>query len=117
MSNQSRQWMRLTKFIEELKKNGPFDLPKIHNARLRVHADAAFFFQERAANEGYRITPADDGALLVDLPPLLESELMRFVLGGFGCVQLIEPANLRASVVSLAKDVINANRLPHVPTL
>ncbi len=34
---------------------------------------------------------------------------MRFVLGGFGYVQLIAPANLRASVISLAQEVIAAN--------
>ncbi len=98
------------KLVADTKKNGPFDFPKIHNARLRVHADAAFFFQERAENEGYKITPTKDGALFVDLPPIIESELLRFVLGGLGYVQLVKPANLRASVISLAKDVIAANK-------
>ncbi len=98
------------KLIAETKKNGPFDFEKISNARLRVDADAAFFFQERAEAEGYRLTPTKDGSFLVDLPPITETDLLRFVLGGFGAVELLKPAKLRPKIITIANDIIAANK-------
>ncbi len=95
--------------VADTKTNGPFDFPKITDARLRVDPDAASFFQERAAGEDYSLTWQDDGSLIVDLPPLLESELIRFVLGGFGAVRLIRPEGLRKEILDCAQGVLDAN--------
>lgn len=91
------------KFIEELKKNNYPTIPHM----LKILRDADI--DEGMLCSCSERTYADDGALFVNLPPITESELMHFVLGGFGYVQLIAPANLRASVISLAQEVIAAN--------
>ncbi len=97
------------RLIAETRKKGPACEEKITGARFRVKADAAFFFEERATGEGYKIARQTDGSLIVDVPPLILGDLLYFVLSGSGYIRLLEPADLRSLVVECAQEVIAAN--------
>ncbi len=93
--------------IADTKKNGPFDLPKIENAVVRVDADATFFFRERAEAAGYVIKKEKDGTTFVYLPPMIESEIIRFVLSGCGSVCLEKPQTLREKIATVAQTILS----------
>ncbi len=97
------------KVIVETRKKGPACEEKISGARFHVKADAAFFFEERATGEGYKIARQADGSLIVDVPPLILGDLLYFVLSGRGYIRLLEPADLRPLVIECAQEVIAAN--------
>ncbi len=97
------------KLIAETHKKGPAYEEKILGARFHVKADAAFFFEERATGEGYKIERQADGSLIVDVPPLILADLVYFVLSGRGYIRLLEPADLRPLVIEFAQEVIAAN--------
>ena len=98
------------KLIEETRKNGLFDFPKISGIRLRCDASIGFYLYERQQAGQFTITPQSDGSLIVDLKPSVEHDVVRWVLGESGKIEVLEPLPLREKVAAAAKLVWERNR-------
>jgi len=91
------------KLIEETRRTGLFDFPKISGIRLRCDASIAFYLYEHQQASQFTITPQPDGSLIVDLKPAVEHDVIRWVLGEGGKIEVLEPLPLRKKVAAAAK--------------
>jgi len=92
--------------VEDVRKNGLFSFPKFDNIVLHGDAEVAFYFYEQEKAQKFRLTAQPDGGVLVRLPPSTEYDVIRWVLGESGKVQVLEPAWLKDKVVAAAEKII-----------
>ncbi len=97
------------KLVADVKKNGPFDFVKISNILLQVKPGGVPYFREREKTEDYAIKMEKDGSALIRIPPMTESDAVRFVLGSLGAVRVVKPTTLRKRVLAFAQDILKAN--------
>ncbi|MDD3119131.1 MAG: WYL domain-containing protein, partial [Victivallales bacterium] len=96
---------------EDVRRNGLFTYPKYDGITLHCDADVAFYFHEQQKNKKLRITPLGDGSLQVGLPPSTEYDVIRWVLGESGKVQLLEPQWLREKIIAAAQKIITGHTI------
>lgn len=100
------------KLIEETRKNGLFVYPKISGIRLRCDASIAFYLREHQHVKQFKVEPQDDGSLIITLLPAVEHEVIRWILGESGKVEVLYPPELRAKVAAAARVIWERNRKP-----
>ena len=98
------------KLIEETRKNGLFVYPRISGIRLRCDASIAFYLREHQSVKQFRIEPQTDGSLIITLRPAFEHEVIRWILGESGKIEVLEPAELRSKVAAAGKLIWERNR-------
>lgn len=98
------------KLIEETRKNGIFMFPRIEGIRLRCDASIAFYLYEHQRAKQFRIEPQTDGSLIIVLKPAIEHEVIRWILGEGGRIEVLEPDFLREKVASAGKLIWERNR-------
>ena len=100
------------KLIEETRKNGLFVYPRIDGIRLRCDASIAFYLREHQHVKQFKVEPQTDGSLIITLKPAFEHEVIRWVLGESGKVEVLEPAELRSKVAAAGKLIWERNCKP-----
>ena len=92
--------------LQETKRNGLFNYPKIENIKVKCSADIAYYLYEQRKAKKITIEPQEDGTLIVTLPPSPEQEAIRWILGEGGNVEVLEPLDLRKKVLVIGKAII-----------
>ena len=100
------------KLIEETRRNGLFVYPRISGIRLRCDAAIAFYLREHQHVKQFKVEPQTDGSLIITLKPAFEHEVIRWVLGESGKVEVLEPAELRSKVAAAGKLIWERNSGP-----
>ena len=95
--------------LQETKRNGLFNYPKIENIRVKCSADIAYYLYEQRKSKKLVIVQQEDGTLIVTLPPSPEQEAIRWILGEGGNVEVLEPLDLRRKIHDLAVKTASVN--------
>ena len=98
------------KLIEDTRKNGLFVYPRISGIRLRCDADIAFYLREHQRVKQFKVEPQTDGALIITLRPAFEHEVIRWILGEGGKIEVLEPTELRAKIAAAGKLIWERNQ-------
>ena len=96
--------------LQETKRNGLFNYPKIENIKVKCAAEIAYYLYEQRKAKKLVIEPQPDGSLIVTLPPSPEQEAIRWILGEGGNVEVLEPAVLRQKIHDLAVKTACVNK-------
>ena len=102
------------KLVEDTRKNGIFEFPRIEGIRLRCDASIAFYLYEHQRAKQFRIEPQADGSLIIVLKPAVEHDVIRWVLGEGGKIEVLEPVSLREKVAAAGKLIWERNSTPEV---
>ena len=97
------------KLLEETRRNGVFNYPKIAGIKLHCDASIAFYIREQQKKFQSKLEPQADGSLVVTLNPTVEHEVMRWVLGEGGRIQVLEPQELREKVAEAGREITRRN--------
>ena len=98
------------KLIEETRKNGLFEYPRISGIRLRCDASIAFYLREHQQVKQFKVEPQTDGSLIITLKPAFEHEVIRWILGESGKIEVLEPVSLREKVAEAGRLIWERNR-------
>lgn len=98
------------KLIEETRRNGLFIYPRIGGIRLRCDASIAFYLREHQHVKQFKVEPQTDGSLIITLKPAFEHEVIRWILGEAGKIEVLEPFDLRKKVAAAGKLIWERNR-------
>ncbi len=95
--------------VEETRQNGLFEYPKIDGVQLRCDAEIAFYLYEHQRVKKFKIEPQADGSLIVTLRPAFEHEVVRWVLGEAGHIEVLYPPELRQKVAAAGRKICERN--------
>ena len=98
------------KLIEETRRNGLFVYPRISGIRLRCDASIAFYLREHQHVKQFKVEPQSDGSLIITLKPAFEHEVIRWILGESGKIEVLNPPELRSKVAAAGKLIWERNR-------
>jgi predicted DNA-binding transcriptional regulator YafY len=98
------------KLIEDTCKNGLFVYPRIGGIRLRCDASIAFYLREHQHVKQFKVEPQTDGSLIITLKPAFEHEVIRWILGEGGKIEVLNPPELRAKVAAAGKLIWERNQ-------
>ena len=98
------------KLIEETRRNGLFVYPRISGIRLRCDATIAFYLREHQHVKQFKVEPQSDGSLIITLKPAFEHEVIRWILGESGKIEVLNPPELRSKVAAAGKLIWERNR-------
>lgn len=101
------------KLLEQTKRNGLFEYPKIDGIRLRCDGSIGFYLYEHQKTKKFKIERQDDGSLIITLRPAFEHDVIRWVLGEGGKIEVLEPSGLRAKVAAAGKRIWERNGKGH----
>ena len=106
------------KLIEETHRNGLFVYPRISVIRLRCDASIAFYLREHQHVKQFKVELQTDGSLIISLKPAFEHEVIRWILGESGKIEVLNPPELRSKIAAAGKLIWERNRGTHaeVPT-
>ncbi|MCQ2352265.1 MAG: WYL domain-containing protein [Victivallaceae bacterium] len=91
------------KLVAETQINGLFEYPKLDAVQLKCDASTAFYLYEHQKSRKFKIEHQSDGSLIVTLKPSFEHDVIRWVLGESGKIEVIYPQSLRKKIASLGK--------------
>lgn len=97
------------KLIEETRRNGLFEYPKISGIRLKCDSSIAFYLREHQPKKNFKIEPQEDGSLIITLTPAVEHEVIRWVLGEAGRIEVLYPPELRQKIAEAGKKIVEKN--------
>lgn len=97
------------KMLEDTRKNGLFGFSRIEGIRLLCDASIAFYLYERQKAHNFALERRSDGSVLVALPPAVEHEAMRWILGEEGRIEVLHPPELREKVAEAARRILERN--------
>ncbi len=91
------------KLIASTQTNGLFEYPKIDAVQLKCDASVAFYLYEHQKSKKFKIEQQGDGSLIVTLKPSFEHDVIRWVLGESGKIEVLYPQSLRKKIASVGK--------------
>lgn len=97
------------KLLEETRRNGLFEYPKVDGVRLHCDASIAFYLYEHQKIKKFKIEPQKDGSLIITLRPAVEHEVIRWILGESGHIEVLDPPELRKKVADAARRIMDKN--------
>ena len=97
------------KLIEDTRANGLFVYPRISGIRLRCDASIAFYLREHQQVKRFKVEPQADGSLIITLRPAVEHEVVRWILGEGGKIEVLNPPELRAKVAAAGRLIWERN--------
>ncbi len=97
------------KLVEETNANGLFEYPKIEGVKLKCDAAIAFYLYEHQKAKGFTIEPQNDGSLIVTLKPAFEHDLIHWILGEAGQIEVLEPVALRRKIAAAGARIAERN--------
>jgi predicted DNA-binding transcriptional regulator YafY len=95
--------------VKKVQEEGLFNYNKIENIKLLCDSSIGFYLNEHQKIKKFKLTEQEDGNLLVELAPAIEHEVVRWVLGEAGKIQVLEPAYLRKKIASSAQKTLQVN--------
>jgi len=95
--------------LDETQKNGLFTYPKIEGVTLRCDASIAFYLKEHQVVKRFKMKPAPNGDLFITLGPACEHEVIRWVLGEAGRIEVIHPPELRHIIAAAGHRIAEVN--------
>ena len=98
------------KLIEDTRKNGLFIYPRISDIRLRCDASIAFYLREHQPVKQFKVEPQTDGSLVITLKPAFEHEVIRWILGEAGKIEVLSPPELRGKIAAAGRLIWERNR-------
>lgn len=99
------------RLLAETRRNGLFEYPRIDGIQLRCDASIAFYLYEHQKVKKFKIERQPDDSLIITLKPAFEHEVLRWVLGEAGRIEVLYPPELRRKVAEAGKCIIEKNRL------
>lgn len=105
------------KLLDHTKRNGLFEYPKIDGIRLLCDPSIAFYLYEHQKVKKFKIDRRPDGFLVVTLKPAFEHDVIRWVLGEAGKIEILYPEELRQKVADIGKKIWEKNAAVPVPEL
>ena len=84
--------------------------PRISGIRLRCDASIAFYLREHQHVKQFKVEPQTDGSLIITLKPAFEHEVIRWILGEGGKIEVLNPPELRSKVAAAGKLIWERNR-------
>ena len=97
------------KLLESTRQNGLFEYPKVEGIRLKCDASISLYLREHQKAKQFTIEPQDDGSLIVTLQPSVEHEVIKWILGEAGHIEVLQPLALRRKVANAAKKILERN--------
>ena len=97
------------KLIEETRRKGPFNYPKVSGIRLHCDASIAFYIYEQQKVFKSKIERQKDGSLVVSLNPTVEHDVIRWILAEAGRIQVLEPKSLRDKIAEAGREITRRN--------
>jgi proteasome accessory factor B len=97
------------KLLENTRKNGLFEYPRISGIRLKCDGCIAFFLYEHQKTRKFKIEHQDDGSLIITLRPAIEHEVIQWIMGEVGHIEVLEPSSLRQKVAAAARKILERN--------
>ena len=97
------------KLLENTRQNGLFEYPKVEGIRLKCDASISFYLREHQKAKQFAIEPQDDGSLIVTLQPSIEHEVIKWIMGEAGHIEVLQPIELRRKVAEAARKVLERN--------
>ena len=98
-----------TDLVADTEKNGLFQYPKLNGIKLRCDKSIAFYLKEHAPVKKFKFTSEENGDLIVTLEAAIEHEVIRWVLGEAGRIEVLEPVELRMKVEDAGKHIAMVN--------
>ena len=95
--------------LEDVRRNGLFNFPKISGITLLCDDSIAFYLQEQQKVKKFKVTQQVDGRLIIALQPATEFDAIRWILAEAGRIRVLEPEWLREKSVAAGKKIIEAN--------
>jgi len=97
------------KLLETTRQEGLFNYEKISGIKLHCDASIAFYIYEQHKTFKSQIERQEDDSLIVTLNPIVEHEVMRWILAEAGRIRVLEPAWLREKVAKAGKNIMEKN--------
>ncbi|MBQ7178582.1 MAG: WYL domain-containing protein [Victivallales bacterium] len=97
------------KLLAETRKKGLFIYPKISGVKLHCDASIAFYIYEQQHLFKSKIDRQADGSLILTLNPTVEHDLIRWILGEAGRIQVLEPLCLREKIAEAGREITRQN--------
>ncbi|MBQ4480387.1 MAG: WYL domain-containing protein [Victivallales bacterium] len=97
------------RLLEDTKRNGFFNYPKVSGIKLRCDASIAFYIHEQQKVFQSKLTEEPDGALVLELKPTVEHEVIRWILGEGGSIEVLEPKSLREKIAEAGREIARRN--------
>ena len=94
------------KLVENTRRNGLFEYPKIDGVQLHCDAEITFYLYEHQKVKKFKIERQEDGSLIITLRPAFEHEVIRWVLGEAGHIEVLYPPELRQKVAEAGKKIM-----------
>ena len=102
-------FQRDRKLLDDTRKNGVFDYPKLAGIKLRCDASIAFYIHEQQKKFQSKIERQPDGSLVLSLHPTVEHEVLKWILSEGGRIQVLEPLSLREKVAEAGRNITLRN--------
>ncbi len=97
------------KLLEDTRKKGLFNYPKVSGIKLHCDATIAFYIYEQQKIFKSKIERQDDGSLVVTLNPTVEHDVIRWILAEAGRIQVLEPQSLRVKIAEAGREIAARN--------
>lgn len=94
----------------DIEKNGLFTYPKLNDIKVRCDASIAFYLKEHQKLKKFKVKPLDGGDLEITFDNAFEHELLRWILGEAGRVEVLAPSTLRKKVSAAALSTYEKNK-------
>lgn len=94
--------------LKAVEKNGLFNYPKLKNVKLLCDHAIAFYLYEHQEAKHLKIETLDNGDLIVTMPPAVEHDLIRWILGEAGRIKVLEPDFLRKKILQAGQNIIKS---------
>ena len=95
--------------IEDVKKNGLFDLPKYEKVILEFYGNSARKMTERFANTPQLVKKAQEDFLRVEIKSVNQPEIEKLLLTSGGEFKIISPIELKEEICSIAQTILKNN--------
>jgi len=97
------------KLLEDTRKKGLFNYPKLSGIRLHCDASIAFYIYEQQKIFKSKIERQDDDSLVLTLNPTVEHDVIRWILAEAGRIQVLEPQSLRDKIAEAGREITRRN--------
>ena len=97
------------KLLDDTRKKGLFNYEKVSGIKLHCDSSIAFYIYEQQKKFNSKIERQADDSLIVSLNPVIEHEVIRWILAEAGRIQVLEPAALRKKIHDAGKNIFEKN--------
>ncbi|MEI3002112.1 MAG: WYL domain-containing protein [Victivallis sp.] len=95
--------------LMQTRKNGLFNYERIPGIRLRCASSIAFYLREHHSVKKFKMEQQPDGSVIIELQPAIEHEVIRWVLGEAGRIEVLAPLVLREKIAAAGAEIARIN--------